>query len=108
MRQTKLTTNELVDCLEKHDKKHPRCLYVNELGELARTGDEGAEGALVRYLDAEQSDMVRAAAYVNLLMIMRPLPATTKTAMREFADQTANKDIVAWAESQFGLGLPAA
>jgi hypothetical protein len=108
VRQTNLTAAELVDRLDTYNKEHSRSFYVNELGELARAGDRTAEAALVRFLDPEQSVLVRAAAYANLLMIMRPLPAATNTALREFADETANEGIVKWAEHLFGLGLPAA
>jgi len=108
VRQTTLTAEELIIRLLRRDREHPRCFYVNELGELARQGDTTAEGALVSYLDPEESDDVRAAAYIHLLAVMRPLAKVTATALREFADRTANADIVQWAERQYGLGLPAA
>jgi hypothetical protein len=109
MRQTTLTAEELIIRLENGDTEYPRCLYVNELGELAQKGDTTAESALVGFLEPEEGDQERAAAYLHLKCCRHPLAKTTIESLWAFERLPMNTGILAWAYRDFDIipGRPA-
>ena len=106
MRQTDLTTEQLISALNAPRRPFPRCFYVNELGEMARQGDAAAEAAVRAFLDPEYGDAERASAYVHLMSLKHAMAAATKSALHEFADQTANEAILEWAKREHDILPP--
>ena len=100
MRQTDLTAEQIILRLEDGDQEFPICFYINELGELAQTGDTTAEGVLHSYLDADMPPMERAPAYLHLKLCTHPLSLHTRQLLREFEEHPLNRDIVIWAHEQ--------
>lgn len=106
MRQTDLTVAQLTAKLDDPtDSSFPRCLYINELGELAQAGDRDAEQALWEYLGRFVDAVEQAPAYLHLMMVRDPLNGTHK-AVRTFSGRPENAPIVAWARKQHGIAPP--
>src|SRR5512135_988213 len=107
MRQSTLTREDIAVLLQTQDPQYRRCFLVNELGELAQAGDTEAEKILASFLDPEEEDIVRAAAYCHL-SLKHERCERTRIALAIFARQTENARIVAWGTREHGITPPAA
>ena len=103
MRQTNLTAEQLVIAIDAPVRRYPRCFYVNELGELAQQGDATAEGALTMFLEPDEDECERAAAYMHLRLVTHPLSMFTQQALRAFVTHPDNADIIEWARREHNI-----
>ncbi len=107
MRQTNFTLQEIEQFLNGAKPcSFPRCLLLNELGEMAKVGDEGAEKALHPFLLDAVEENERVVAYCCLGALPNPNAETVKV-LRTFADNPGNAPIVGWAFEQYEISPPA-
>lgn len=101
MRQTTLSVEGIIVQLQAQPPQYPKCLLVNELGELAATGDTKAEELLRGYL-SDEDDHLRYPAYCHLSLCTGRTVETT-VALALFALAARNARIVKVAHERLGI-----
>lgn len=102
MRQTQMTVLELAEAIETGLTPYPKCMLVNELGELLLMGDAEAATKLVSLL-IDGDEKIRAVAYAWL---SKCLPDVYRSQLSEFAKNPFNAEMVTWAAERFGVFPP--
>jgi hypothetical protein len=106
MRQTNFTLQEIDQFLNGGKPcSFPRCLLLNELGEMAKAGDAEAEKALRPFLLDAVEENERVVAYCCLGALPQQ-SAETVTALRTFADNPDNAPVIGWAFEQYEIAPP--
>ena len=100
MRQTDLSLKELEAEINKVQSCYPKCMIVNEIGEICFRGDKKAEAILRRVLDSNKP-CEQFPAYYWLSVLDSPDPETIAKLVA-FKDNPANADVVAEAKEVLG------
>lgn len=94
--QTNLNLGELLTELKDPNSRYPRCLVINEIGELCLKGNAGAEAALVDILkDGKECHKVFAFCWLSILNKMEE---KNLEAFRKFKEDPANGAVLKAAE----------
>lgn len=100
MRQTDLSLEELEAEFNKVQSYYPKCMIVNEIGEICSGGDKAAEVILRRVLDINKPGE-QFLAYCWLFILDLPDPETIAKLVA-FRDNPANAAVVAEAKEVLG------
>ena len=100
-RQTSLTLEELISEFRKPWPKFPRCLLINEIGEICNEGGKDAKKAeeFLRSLLGSEDEKDKLYAF-SWLSVIENLDPQTLERLKEFKKDPANKKIIERAKPQ--------
>ncbi|MBI5420841.1 MAG: hypothetical protein HZA35_00835 [Parcubacteria group bacterium] len=98
MKQTNLSLDDLIVAIDAHS--HPRCLYINEVGDVYKNGSPDEKKTACQKLIALLDDSDSSARFIAFMWLSSV--STNDTVIRErisrFRKDSQNKEIVARAD----------